>query len=357
MAYTAAILGCGPRANDHARAYADLDDMELVACCDCQEGRLTEFAEQHGIPQRFTDLEAMLHEVRPDVLNLVTQPNFRIVPIDMAARAGVRLVFVEKPLVLLPSEGRKLRALAEETGIKIVCNAQRRYYETVQGLKAALDEHLGQIDFVRVIMKGNLQCVGPHAMDMLLYFLGERPPVNVWATAYGAEDFHCTHSAPAGVLGAVTFPDNVQALWESSKDSVGTRGEERFWMHLEFDFWAENGRAWWKQAQNWGYQVRGMAEPVTFPASFSEHEGPGQRAFTQAGVEWLDDASRPHLNRLELHMVAVDTIMAMMKSALERRRIDLPCEVEDDVLHALQADLESREGVHPERTLQGPAHR
>ena len=293
----------------------------------------------------------MLREVKPDILNIVTQPTFRIPPIEMAARAGVRLVLVEKPLILLPSEGRKLEAIARETGIKIVCNAQRRYFETVQSLKAALDEHLGRVDFVRAVMKGNVMCMGPHALDMLLYFLGDRPPVNVWATAYGAEDFHSTHAAPASVLANLTFPDDVQALWESSKDSVGTRGEERFWMHLEFDFWGENGWAWWKQARNWGYQVRGMSEPVTFPARWAEHEGPGQRAFTHAAAEWLDDETKPHLNRLELHMVAVDTIMAMMKSALERRRIALPCEVEDDVIPALQADLEAREGVHPERTL------
>ena len=58
--YKCAFLGCGPRSNGHADAYKLINRGTMVACCDMNEERLNAYAQNHGIPNRYTKLDDML---------------------------------------------------------------------------------------------------------------------------------------------------------------------------------------------------------------------------------------------------------------------------------------------------------
>ena len=47
--YRAAIIGCGPRAWWHAKAYEQVSRGSLVACCNRSEQRLNEFSQQFNL--------------------------------------------------------------------------------------------------------------------------------------------------------------------------------------------------------------------------------------------------------------------------------------------------------------------
>jgi predicted dehydrogenase len=55
-----ALLGCGPRARGHARAYRPIERGEIVAICDRDETLLGSFGDEVGIDRRYTDLGQML---------------------------------------------------------------------------------------------------------------------------------------------------------------------------------------------------------------------------------------------------------------------------------------------------------
>ena len=53
--YKSVILGCGPRAAAHIKAYEGIDEIRLNAVCDKDKTRLDEYGERFKIPALYTD--------------------------------------------------------------------------------------------------------------------------------------------------------------------------------------------------------------------------------------------------------------------------------------------------------------
>jgi len=339
MAYKAAILGCGPRAEFHIRAYEGLGEIELVSLCDMREDRLVNYGERFKVSRLYKDLEKMLEAERPDILHIVAPPSVREEPIEMAAKYGVRGVIVEKPLALSPEQAAKIKEIADRTGIKIALNTQRRYFKTIKNLKSILDEgRIGKIEWIRCVTKGNILSMGPHMVDLLFHFTGDKPPVSVWAAANGINGEDYGHPAPANMLMRYVFPGGITAYCEDAEDAVGTPGETDFWQHLEFNIWGSEGRAWWVQNREWGYQSYNMPAPVIKETSWETSDIPGQREFTRAMAAWLD-GREVHLNNLDTALCEFDALMAAFVSAEKEAPVDMPVQVPAGVVESLEARL------------------
>ena len=340
MAYKSAVLGCGPRAGVHISAYEGLEEMVMDAACDRDRTRLDNHGEKFSIPHLYEDLEEMLSKERPDILHIVTPPGIREEPMDLATRYGVKGIIVEKPIALTPSQALKIKEIAQRTGVKIAVNMQRRYFETCQRLrKVLLDGEIGDIQFMRCVTKGNILSMGPHMVDLILFFLNDAAPTQVWASAYGMNGYDYGHPAPANLLIEYTFPGQVVVHCEDSEEAVGTVGETNFWQHLEFDIWGSKGRAWWLQNREWGYQSEGMATPHVEKTSWAGSDVLGQRAFTRALAHWLDDDRNVHMNCLDHALKGFDAIMGGLQSAYVQRRLDLPTDVCHDLIEKLERRL------------------
>ena len=185
--------------------------------------------------------------------------------------------------------------------------------------------------------------MGPHMVDLVLFFLNDAAPTHVWASACGMNGYEYGYPAPANMLIEYTFPGQTVVYCEDSEDAIGTPGEENFWQHLEIDIWGSKGRAWWLQNREWGYQSEGMVKPHIEPTSWSESDVPGQRAFTRALAHWLDDDSQVHSNCLDHTLNGFETIMAGLQSAYVGRRLDLPTEIPPDIVERLERKLTCRE--------------
>lgn len=323
MSHTSAILGCGGRSRQHAVVYPDIADMELAACCDMDEARLTTYADQFDIAGRYTDLATMLTEVKPDVLHMVTQPDFRIAGLRAAADAGVKAVIIEKPLTLWPSEALEIAEVCQQTGCRVVVNTQRRYFPQYPQIRELIRSgKVGEVDFVRASTWGGPLAMGPHLMDLSLMVLDDPFPEAVWATAEGLEGYEWTHTAPSHVQATYWLPGNRRLFWECTPRGLGNRDGATYWMHLDLDIVCTNGVIWAEQKGRWGYQVRGEAEIVDEPADYFEQEHPGQRDFTAAVGAWLDGGA-PHECRLETALPVMWSIFAALKSARLGHRVTL----------------------------------
>ncbi|MCC7495066.1 MAG: Gfo/Idh/MocA family oxidoreductase [Fimbriimonadaceae bacterium] len=324
--YRSLLLGCGARATEHVAVYADLPDLELVACCDLQPERVQHYQQTYGIPQGFTDYEEALRQVQPDIVHLVTCPGNRVWEAEVTAAAGVKAAIFEKPLAICPSDQAALRR-AQASGLEIITNCQRRYFPQFRDgvLRQIVAEELGEVYLVRASCKSNCMAMGPHTMDLLLLLLGEEHPNEVWAMCHtiNETEFQITHRAPESTFAQYWFPSGLRVFFDATPDALGTPGETSYWMHLHFDVLGSAGRLYLTQNAGYWYTRHGHAEPLYGPSSWDQQGYAGQRDFTAAVATHLDGGA-PHLNRYELHQHAVDALLAAQASAYHGHKIACP---------------------------------
>ncbi|WP_427007877.1 Gfo/Idh/MocA family protein [Pseudarthrobacter sp. H2] len=144
MTVKAAVIGCGDVSTVHFGAIAKLDDVELVAVCDTDPGRLAAAVAAYGVPG-FADHLSLLAEQKPDVVHISTPHDQHAALAADCLERGVNVI-VEKPLAHTLEEGRRLIEAAARSSAKIAVCFQNRYNATVQAMHALLSSgELGEV--------------------------------------------------------------------------------------------------------------------------------------------------------------------------------------------------------------------
>jgi UDP-N-acetyl-2-amino-2-deoxyglucuronate dehydrogenase len=198
-----ALIGCGKVGHIHARALRALPESDFVAVCDAQPERARAFAAQYGT-RAHADVLTMLRESSVQAVLIATPHPLHAAPAVAAAEVGVH-VLVEKPLAASLADCDAMLAAARRTGVKLGVISQRRLYEPVQRMKAAIDA--GKIGrpvlgvFTMFSWRdeayyrsdpwrgrwdteggGVLVNQSPHQLDLLQWFMGEIDEVSgYWA--------------------------------------------------------------------------------------------------------------------------------------------------------------------------------
>lgn len=136
MTVKAAVIGCGDVSTVHFGAIAKLDDVELVAVCDTDPGRLAAAVAAYGVPG-FADHLSLLAEQEPDVVHISTPHDQHAALAADCLERGVNVI-VEKPLAHTLEEGRRLIEAAARSSAKIAVCFQNRYNAPVQAMHALL---------------------------------------------------------------------------------------------------------------------------------------------------------------------------------------------------------------------------
>jgi predicted dehydrogenase len=125
----AAIVGCGRISAYHLAALRNIPAVEIAAVCDRDDRAARECATREGIRGCYTDAEAMMQEVRPDVVHLLTPPGSHLELAELAIRYGAHL-YIEKPLAASEADARRIVELAQEAGVQ-VCPGHSRLFDPV----------------------------------------------------------------------------------------------------------------------------------------------------------------------------------------------------------------------------------
>jgi predicted dehydrogenase len=188
-----ALIGCGKVGHIHATCLQRDREAELVAVCDAQPERAAAFAAQHG-GRPFSDIGTLFRESRPEAVLIATPHPLHAAPAIAAAQAGAH-VLVEKPLAANLADCDTMIAAARKTGVQLGVISQRRFYEPVLRMKAAIDAgKLGRPALGVFIMYswrdpsyyrsdpwrgqwateggGVLVNQSPHQLDLLQWFMG-----------------------------------------------------------------------------------------------------------------------------------------------------------------------------------------
>ncbi|MFT5526356.1 MAG: UDP-N-acetyl-2-amino-2-deoxyglucuronate dehydrogenase [Pirellulaceae bacterium] len=189
-----AIIGCGKIGATHALALSKLDESEFVAVCDAQLSRAQSFADQYGV-RAFDCVTEMLSSADVEAVTICTPHPLHEEPCVQAAQAGVH-VLIEKPMASSLKACDAMLEAADKHGIKLGIVSQRRLFEPVQRMKAAIDAGkigvpvLGtfsmfswrdQAYYESDPWRGKWETEGggvlvnqsPHMLDMLQWFMGE----------------------------------------------------------------------------------------------------------------------------------------------------------------------------------------
>src|SRR5438270_8125811 len=130
------IIGCGKVGQTHALALSRLEQSQFVAACDAQLPRAEALAARYGV-KAFGSIPRMLAESRLDAVTICTPHPLHAQAAIQAAEAGVH-VLVEKPMAATLADCDAMLAAAGRANVKLGIVSQRRLFEPVQRMKAAI---------------------------------------------------------------------------------------------------------------------------------------------------------------------------------------------------------------------------
>jgi nucleoside-diphosphate-sugar epimerase/predicted dehydrogenase len=124
-----ALVGCGRISAYHVAALKTIRGLDIVAVCDLDARVARETATRHGIRGCYTDMEAMLRDLRPDAVHLLTPPKSHLELARTAARYRAHM-YIEKPLAASEADAQVILELAREAGVQ-VCPGHSRLFDPV----------------------------------------------------------------------------------------------------------------------------------------------------------------------------------------------------------------------------------
>ncbi|MSU62098.1 MAG: Gfo/Idh/MocA family oxidoreductase [Pedosphaera sp.] len=132
-----ALVGCGKVGGLHAAALASLPESMLVAVCDPTLERAEAFAARYG-GRVFREMPRMVRESGAEAVFICTPHPLHAESAVLAAQAGMH-VMVEKPMAANLADCDAMLRAAEKSGVTLSVMSQRRFYEPVLRMKAAID--------------------------------------------------------------------------------------------------------------------------------------------------------------------------------------------------------------------------
>ena len=109
--YRVAILGCRNRGGHAGRAYKAHRRTEVVGLCDVVEERVNELGDELGVEARYTDLDVMIEETKPDIVAIPTGTEYHY-PLSMRVLEHGVNIDVEKPVTIDLEQADRLVARA-----------------------------------------------------------------------------------------------------------------------------------------------------------------------------------------------------------------------------------------------------
>lgn len=167
------MRGIGPR---HAEILNSSPEYELVAVCDRNpEVLASPLVQGLGVPL-YSEFDLLLSESTPYVVAIATPNASHYVLAQQAIEAGVRGVYLEKPMTVHLEDARRLLAVCAESGSVLVVNHQRRLLPELVAMRRLIEEGaIGDVSLVRACCAGDFLSDGTHAVDSVRFLLGDPP--------------------------------------------------------------------------------------------------------------------------------------------------------------------------------------
>lgn len=154
--YRIGIVGAGGIAQAHGRASRTLPEVRLTAICDVRREAVDRFGDQYEVPNRYTDLDAMLSAEDLDITIICTWGHYHAVVSNTLARSGkVRAILCEKPFCRDAAEAEGMVATAREHGVLLAEAFKFRSHPQHLKMKELADSgRIGALQTIRSTFTG-----------------------------------------------------------------------------------------------------------------------------------------------------------------------------------------------------------
>lgn len=177
---SAAIIGTGKISEEHLQFLGASQLGRVAAVCDLSPTVAKWTADRAACEHWYTDYRAMLAESDADVVHVLTPPHTHTTIVAECLEAG-RHVIVEKPVAPTRDEFRRLWALSQAHGVRLIEDQNYRFNEPILAMERILyNGDLGEVREVDVRMALGIRGEGNRYADLNLP--------------------HPSHEMPAGVL-------------------------------------------------------------------------------------------------------------------------------------------------------------
>ena len=156
-------------------------DLELVAVCDLDKGRVQEQADKYNIPG-YTDTEEMLTQIKPDICSIVITPSNNHIPGLLCSQYGVSYC-TETPINTDLKSADKMIEAANEHGTKLEVN-ENYYRNPSERIKRQLilEGVFGKVNVAYNDFRGH----GYHGIGLLRSYVGfDNEPIQVYGFRKG----------------------------------------------------------------------------------------------------------------------------------------------------------------------------
>lgn len=145
-----ALVGAGSIAQiAHLPNWIKMEDVEIVAVCDVDRGKVGPLTERFGIPRWYSVLDEMLKREKLDALHICT-PSLHHYPMAYLALSKGVNVLVEKPVALNYNDSKMLYEYAEKKDLTLMVGMHHRFRDDVQILHNFLGQNeLGEIFYIK----------------------------------------------------------------------------------------------------------------------------------------------------------------------------------------------------------------
>ncbi len=227
-----AVVGAGPLAREHLRAFKDVPGVELSGICSRTLSKAEALAEEFGIPVVTTSIDDLAERSGADLAIIaVTIPS--TLDVSMQCFNHPWMTLIEKPLGVNLEEAEKLAAEAKRKNRVSFVAFNRRYYASTNWVKDGLDQIDGR-RFIKIqdqedvnvasqdghaesVLKNWMFANSIHLIDMFCY-LGRSPvkkvtPMRSWR---GADDKELIEH-----LVSIEYENGDTALYEGIWNAQG----------------------------------------------------------------------------------------------------------------------------------------
>lgn len=245
--------------------------------------------------------------------------------IELGVESGVKLIAYEKPMATSFDDAVKITNICRNAGIKTVVSHQIKYGCHFQKVKEIIRSgSLGRILMVYGTTLGWLLQMGTHVVDCCRFFVGEPEAEWVFGQVTGGEKLADSHPSPDFALGEVQFANGVRAIVEVGSLAQDVPEVEYFWHKARIGVQGTDGFAEALIGGGWRAVTRDSKGTISGPGCWNAQLD--QPPYIQDIALWLDDPTRVHPCNGESAFKGFEILMAICRSAIERRRIDLPLE-------------------------------
>jgi len=331
--YTVAIAGLGKRGKVHADVFQRVGRFKVVGLTDVDESRYADAATLCGNPPFFADAGEMLKSTKPDIFCFCTPPTVRLPLIKLGVASGVKLIAYEKPMATSMTEAIQIRDLLRSAGVKSVQSHQRKYNVQFAQCRKVVDSGaLGRIHTIYATGTGWMMHLATHLADYMRWFNGDAEAEWVIGQAIGREKLTDNHPSPDYLAGFIQFANGVRGIMEVGELAPDVPEVDYWWRKVRFLIQGTEGFAEVHVGGGWrAVMATRFPEGSDKGTWDADHE---QVPYIEDIALWLD-GTKHHPCDGEGGFKDQEIMCALMRSAVERRKIDLPLGPAEPELDAL----------------------